>query len=348
VTDRLLDNGFVRVELDDNGLFSSVTDLKNDREVLSGPGNLLQLHPDQPNFWDAWDIDAHYKRKHVDLTDVDSIRVVSDGTAGDGAIEIVRSFGSSRITQTIRLQAGTSRIDIRTEIDWHESEKILKATFPVDVHADRSAAEIQFGHVYRPTHTNTSWDSARFEVYAHRWVHVAEQGYGVAVLNDSTYGHDIGRTTREDGGTTTTVRLSLVRAPRFPDPYADQGKHVLTYSLLPGAAIVDAVKEGYSLNLPVRRVRGSVAPEPLVTVDSEAVTIEAIKLADDRSGDVVVRLYEALGGRAKATVKASFDIAGAEVVDLLERPLGDAEVTDEGIPVSLRPFQIMTLRLRRT
>jgi alpha-mannosidase len=344
VTDRLLDNGLVRVELDDNGLFSSVTDLLNNREVLSGPGNLLQLHPDQPNFWDAWDIDAHYKRKHVDLTDVDSIKVVSAGA--EGAVEIVRSFGSSRITQVISVRAGSPRIDVRTEIDWHESEKILKAAFPVDVHADRSASEIQFGHVYRSTHTNTSWDSARFEIYAHRWVHVAEPGYGVAVLNDSTYGHDIGRATRDDGGTTTTVRLSLVRAPRFPDPYADQGKHVLTYSLLPGASISDAVGEGYALNLPVRTTQGSKAPAPLVTVDSVAVTIEAIKLADDQSGDVVVRLYEALGGRATATVRASFGIAGAEVVDLLERPLDTAEVTEAGIPLSLRPFQILTLRLK--
>jgi alpha-mannosidase len=344
VTDRLLDNGLVRVELDDHGLFTSVTDLENNREVLSGQGNLLQLHPDLPNFWDAWDIDAHYKRRHTDLTDADSIKVVSEGA--DGAIEIVRSFGSSRITQVVSVRAGSRRIDVRTEIDWHESEKILKAAFPVDVHADRSAAEIQFGHVYRSTHTNTSWDAARFEIYAHRWVHVAEQGYGVAVLNDSTYGHDISRTSRPDGGTTTTVRLSLVRAPRCPDPHADQGKHVMTYSLLPNATVSDAVAEGYALNLPVRTVQGSTIPEPLVTVDSNAVTVEAIKLADDQSGDVVVRLYEALGGRATATLKTSFTVAGAEVVDLLERPLGDAEVTDAGIPVSLRPFQIMTLRLK--
>jgi alpha-mannosidase len=344
VTGRLLDNGLVRVELDDHGLFTSVTDLENNREVLSGQGNLLQLHPDLPNFWDAWDIDAHYKRRHTDLTDADSIKVVSEGA--DGAIEIVRSFGSSRITQVVSVRAGSRRIDVRTEIDWHESEKILKAAFPVDVHADRSAAEIQFGHVYRSTHTNTSWDAARFEIYAHRWVHVAEQGYGVAVLNDSTYGHDISRTSRPDGGTTTTIRLSLVRAPRCPDPHADQGKHVMTYSLLPNAAVSDAVAEGYALNLPVRAVQGSTVPEPLVTVDSNAVTVEAIKLADDQSGDVVVRLYEALGGRATTTLKTSFTVTGAEVVDLLERPLGDAEVTDAGIPVSLRPFQIMTLRLK--
>jgi alpha-mannosidase len=340
VTDRLLDNGLVRVELDDNGLFTSVRDLVNDREVLAGPGNLLQLHPDLPNFWDAWDIDAHYKRSHTDLTGVDSITVIQTGVAG--VVRIERSFASSRISQTITVRAGSARVDVRTEIDWHEQEKILKAAFPLDVHADRSAAEIQFGHVYRPTHTNTSWDAARFEIYAHRWVHVAEPGYGVAVLNDSTYGHDISR-----NGSTTTVRLSVVRAPRCPDPYADQGKHVMTYSLLPGATISEAVGEGYALNLPVRVVRGSTPPAPLVTVDSPAITVEAVKLADDQSGDVVVRLYEALGGRATAVLRTSFVVTGAEVTDLLERRLDTAEVTAGGVPVSLRPFQVLTLRLRR-
>nr|WP_225953449.1 glycoside hydrolase family 38 C-terminal domain-containing protein [Kibdelosporangium phytohabitans] len=343
VTARSLDNGLVRVLLDDNGLLTSV--VANGREVLAGPGNLLQLHPDLPNFWDAWDIDAHYKRRHTDLTDADSITVLRSGV--EGAIEVVRSFGSSRITQVIGVRAGSRRVDVRTEIDWHESEKILKAAFPIDVHADRSTAEIQFGHVHRPTHTNTSWDAARFEIYAHRWVHVAEPGYGVAVLNDSTYGHDISRTTSATGTTTTTVRLSLVRAPRCPDPHADQGKHVLTYALLPDASIADAVAEGYALNLPVRQVPGGEAPAPLVSVDGDAVVVEAVKLAADRSGDVVVRLYEALGGRASAVVSTSFPVSSAAVTDLLERPLADAEITPEGIAVALRPFQIVTLRLRR-
>ncbi len=160
----------------------------------------------------------------------------------------------------MRVCAGSKRIDIQTEVDWREREKILKAAFPLDVHADRAAAEIQFGHVHRPTHTNTSWDAARFEVYAHRWVHVGEPGYGVALITDSTYGHDVGRTTRDGtrgpGGTTTTVRLSLLRAPASPDPDADQGPHRFGYALLPGASVADAVAHGYALNLPLRVVRG--------------------------------------------------------------------------------------------
>ncbi|GLZ34174.1 alpha-mannosidase [Lentzea sp. NBRC 105346] len=330
-----LDNGLVRVEIDDNGLITSV--ITDGREVLAGPGNLLQLHPDFPNYWDAWDIDAHYKRKHRNLTEAQRIEVVDHGPL-IGSVKITRHTGKSTIVQTIHVKAGSKRIDIETEIDWHESEKILKAAFPLDVHADRSAAEIQFGHVYRPTHTNTSWDAARFEVYAHRWVHVAEPGFGVAVVNDSTYGHDISR-----DGNTTTIRLSLVRAPHIPDPHADQGLHRFTYSLLPGAEIEDAITEGYALNLPLRATAGSSETKPLATTSHPAVVIESIKLADDRSGDVIVRLYESLGGRATFDLNTSFTPKSSAVCDLLENPVDETALE----AIALRPFQILTLRLTR-
>ncbi|MFI0452986.1 alpha-mannosidase [Actinomadura sp. 6N118] len=349
-----LDNGLVRIEVDEAGLLTSVRDLVAAREVLAPGthGNLLQLHTDFPNHWDAWDIDRHYRRRHTDLTGADSVTATEHGPLV-GSVRVERSFGASRIVQTITVTTGSPGVRIETEIDWHEREKILKAAFPLDVHADRSAAEIQFGHVFRPTHTNTSWEMARFEVPCHRWAHVAEPGYGVALLNDSTYGHDVTRTTRPDGGTTTTMRLSLVRAPRSPDPEADQGRHRMTYTLLPGAATADAVAGGYALNLPLRVTGGGseAPPAPLVSIEGNAASIEAVKLADDRSGDVIVRLYESLGGRADTRLRASFPVAEATVTDLLERPSPGEPIAveaDGSIPVSLRPFQITTLRLRRT
>ncbi|WP_328758856.1 alpha-mannosidase [Streptomyces sp. NBC_00271] len=345
VEGRVLDNGLVRVELAEDGTLTSVRDLTADREVLADKGNLLRLHSDLPNYWDAWDIDKHYKNRYTDLLDAESVTVVEDGPLL-GALKVERAFGKgSRIVQTITVRAGSRRIDVETEIDWHEAEKILKAAFPVDIRAPHSSAEIQFGHVQRPTHTNTSWESARFEVYGHRWVHIAEPGYGVAVINDSTYGHDVSRTVREDGGTTTTVRLSLVRAPRVPDPEADQGKHRFTYALLPGASIEDAIAEGYALNLPLRVADSAGPAEPVVSVDGEGVTIEAVKLADDASGDVVVRLYESRGGRGTGTLRTGFPLAGAQVTDLLERPLTTADTDGNTVAVVLRPFEVRTLRL---
>ncbi|TMR90255.1 alpha-mannosidase [Nonomuraea basaltis] len=350
VTGTTLDNGLVRVEIDADGLLASVRDLVADREVLApgGRGNLLRLHTDFPNQWDAWDIDRHYRRQYTDLVEAESVTVVERGPLV-AAVRIERAFGSSRITQTVRLTAGSRRIEIDTEIDWHERQKILKAAFPLDVHADRSAAEIQYGHLYRPTHTNTSWDAARFEVSCHRWIHVGEPGYGVAIANDSTYGHDVTRTSRPDGGTTTTARLSLVRAPQSPDPEADQGVHHMTYALVPGASIEDAVAAGYALNLPLRVVPGGTgpAPAPLVTLDGGAARIEAVKLADDGSGDVVVRVYESLGGRAATCLRTSFPVRRAELTDLLERPLDEPlePAEDGGVPLALRPFQVLTIRL---
>lgn len=260
---------------------------------------------------------------------------------------MVRSFGSSRVTQLLTLRAGARRLDIDTEVDWHEREKFLKAAFPLDVRADHSTAETQFGHVQRPTHTNTSWEAAKFEICAHRFLHVGEPGWGAALLNDSTYGHDVTRTVREDGSTTTTVRLSLLRAPRYPDPATDQGVHRLRYALLPGATIGDAVREGWQFSLPERRVPGTDEVAPLVSLDGDAVVATAVKLADDGSGDVVVRVHEAHGGRATARLSAGFPLASATVTDLLERPLDGERVTVQGdvVELVLRPFQILTLRL---
>jgi alpha-mannosidase len=330
----VLDNGVLRVRLDGRGRLTSVVD--GDREVIApgSVGNLLQLHPDTPNAFDAWDIDAFYRHVVTDLAG--EVSTVDDG------VRVTHQVGASTVTQLISLVGGTVVFD--TDIDWHEREKLLKAGFDLDVTADRSASEIQFGHVYRPTHSNTSWDAAKFEICAHRFVHVAEPGYGVAVVNDSTYGHDVTRRQRIGGGTSTVARLSLLRAPRSPDPDTDQGHHHLRYALVPGAGIVDAAREGYRINLPERAVRGAKPVEPLVTVDNDGVIVESVKLADDRSSDVVVRLYEALGARTTATLRPGFAATSARTVDLLERPVGDLVLSDQGVAIALRPFQIVTVR----
>ncbi|RFA07797.1 alpha-mannosidase [Subtercola boreus] len=374
----LLDNGVVRVGVDANGLIRSLFDLRIGRELVPAgtAANLLQLHRDTPNKWDAWDIDDHYRHNTVDLTEVDSVELVAAGSGpdsgpgpGSASLRIARSFGSSTIVQTLTLRPGAATLDIENVIDWHERQKLLKLAFPLDLHADRAASEIQFGHIFRSTHANTSWDAARFETSAHRWVHVGERDYGVVIANDSTYGHDIGRTRPPASSTppaspgspaqpgsrasATTVRLSLLRAPTFPDPAADQGLHTLNVSVGLGANILDAVEAGYRRNLPLRTFEGvgSRMIEPLLTVDNPAIVVEAVKLARDGSGDVVVRLYESTGSRSRATVTAGFATSGIHETDLLERPVPPVAlvtpatavgVTD--VRLELRPFQLLTLR----
>ncbi|WP_136609475.1 alpha-mannosidase [Sinomonas albida] len=353
----VLDNGAMRAEVDARGLLVSLRDAVTGREAIApgAAGNLLELHRDTPNEWDAWDIDPFYRRTVAALTDAVSVEA-STGASGEAVLEVRREFRASAVTQRIVLAPGAASLRIETAIDWHEQEKLLKLGFPFDVRAERSASEIQFGHVFRDVPTNTSWDWARFETCAHRWTHVAEGSYGVAVTNSSTYGHDVTRAVRPDGGTTTTLRLSLLKAPTYPDPQADQGRHEFTVTVRPGASIADAVEEGYRTNLEPRTVRGGHEVEPLVTVDNPGVVVEAVKLAEDGSGDVVVRLYEALGERAAVTVAPGFEASCAESVDLLERPFSsrDASVGVAVTPVDgggaamvLRPFQLVTLRFRR-
>jgi alpha-mannosidase len=343
-----LDNGLLRALITSDGQLASLLDAVTGRDAIApgDRGNRLQLHRDIPNAWDAWDVDEHYRRTVQEIDGVEEIRLESKPE--EAAVVVVRSFGASRIEQRLALAAGSPSLEITSTIDWHERQKLLKLGFELDVHADRSAAEIQFGHVFRPTHTNTSWDFARFEICGHRFLYLDEPGYGVAVSNDSTYGHDVNRRTRADGGTTTTVRESLLRAPLYPDPRADQGRHVLRTTVRPGAGIAQAVEEGYRTNLPLRHVAGDHPVAPLVTVSNSAVVVEAIKLAEDGSGDLVVRLYESLGGRARATVTAAAEVGSVNATDLLERPLPEGAASEgQSIDLELRPFQLATLRFRR-
>ncbi len=342
-----LDNGLIKVELDGDGHIVSLVDLLAEREVLP-PGtvaNVLQLHPDLPNKWPAWDVDAFYRHVHQDLGAPQSITVLSPGPQ-EAAIRVEYGFGSSRAVQVLRLAAGSRELVVETDVDWHEHDRLLKVALPLDVHADQSSSEIQFGHVQRPTHNNTSWDDARFEFVAHRFVHVEEPGYGVAVVNDGIYGHEVRAMPRAGGGRATLVRLSLLRSPQFPDPRGENGAHRFRYAIVPGATMADAVHHGYHFNLPLRQVMAAREVEALVVVDNGAVVVEAVKAADDRSGDLVVRCYESLGGRATTTVRASFPVRRASLTDLLERHRDDLDVDDGHlVHLELKPFQVVTLRL---
>lgn len=345
-----LDNGILRVHVDGRGLVTSAVEVATGREAVApgGVAGLLQLHRDTPTQWDAWDIDVHYRENVADLVDASSVRVEDD------TIVVERTFGSSHLTERISLGADARVVAFDLDIDWHETQKLLKFAFPIDVHTDIATSEIQFGHIERPTHTNTSWDAARFETVAHRWVRVDEPGFGVAVVNDSTYGHDITRAARADGrGTVSTVRLSLIRSALFPDPTQDEGRHRLRVGFVVGADVGTAVAEGYRINLPERTVVGGAEElAPLLRVDSEGIVVEAVKLAEDGSGDVVVRLYEALGARTAGRLTLDFEASGVVETDLLERETERRAVSgvDDALSyldLALRPFEIVTLRIAR-
>ena len=326
------------VTLAADGTITSIVDVATGAEAVAPGGRAaaLQLHPDYPAHWDAWDIDRHYRATVVDVTEVESVETGADETRAYAVIR--RAFGKSTVRQRIVVHRDRPGVEIALDIDWHEQQRLLKLGFDLDVHADRARFETQFGHVTRSIHENTSWDAARFEVAAHRWVHVGEP-VGVAVANDATYGHEVRRVSRRGGGMAVVVRATLLRGPRFPDPEADQGEHAFRFHLVPSATVADAVAAGYALNLPPVERSGAGAVEPLVSLDGAGV-IESVKLADDRSGDVIVRLYEPLGAPGTATLRTSFPVRAMVLTDLLERTTGDT-----GEELRLRPFQIVTVRM---
>ncbi|WP_308164636.1 glycoside hydrolase family 38 C-terminal domain-containing protein [Agromyces sp. ISL-38] len=346
----VLENDLVSVVVGSDGTITRMLDKTTGRELIAEyrPANLLQLHRDEPNQWDAWDLDASYRATARDLRD--------GAVSRDGEAVIVRrEFGASSIVQRIELDDAEPTVRIRSEIDWHERRKLLKLAFPLDVHAAAASYETQFGHVSRPVHANTSWDAARYEVCAHRWVHVGEPDFGAAISNDGVYGHDV---TREvtDGRVLTVVRQSLLRAPRFPDPDADQGLHSVTSTLTVAPGISDAIRAGRSADAPGRIVRGARVPQPLVSAlpptvsGTTSVIAETIKLAADGSGDVIVRLYESEGRRSAVLIAAAFPVASCRLVDLLERLKEGIDPRPERsggeFHLELRPFEIVTLRIR--
>ncbi|MFT4217834.1 MAG: glycoside hydrolase family 38 C-terminal domain-containing protein [Micropruina sp.] len=342
----VLGSDTLRVEVDAAGHVVSAVDLASGRDaIVAGErGNLLQLHQDFPNLWDAWDVDNSYRKMRRDLDAADEVRLDGD------AVVVRRSFGKSSIEQRLSLSADGRALLIDNTVDWQETEKFLKLAFPIDVFADTAVAETQFGFHSRTTHDNTSWENARFETHVQRWFLVREPGFGVAFANDSSYGFDVVRSRR--GGTVVSdVRFSMLRAPRFPDPRADLGVQRMRFALAFGADEARATELGWAINTPARPARGSEVA-PLATSSDPRVLISAVKLADDRSGDLIVRLYESSGGRATTQVSVDLPVSAVRAADLLERPgeLVEYVSTTEGlvcVDLSLRPFQVQTLRITR-
>src|SRR5262249_12777819 len=263
--------------------------------------NLLQVHPDYPNFFDAWDVDRFAFDQVSDLTTLDDRDIAEDGPLR-ASLRVRRSFGQSSVTQRITLTSDSPVLEFHTDVEWHESHKLLKVAFPVAVDATEATYEIQFGHLKRPTHPRTSWELAKFEAWGHQWVDLSDGTFGVALLNDSKYGYDAHH---------NVLRLSLLRAPTWPDPLADRGSHRFTYAILPHTGDLRSghvIAHARDPNGPLRAVpvQPQVNPRPseasLISASEPGVLIEAVKKAD-RAPGVVVRLAEVWGRSTSLEVR---------------------------------------------
>jgi alpha-mannosidase len=352
VTPERLENAWLLVDLDSKGEIRRIYDKVSRRELLP-PGRLANqwlAFEDRPLNWDAWDIDIYYEDRHWLAEPAESIRVVEAGPLR-GTLEVQRRILNSPYTQRISLVYNSPRLDFHTRIEWRERHILLKVAFPIDVLATSATYEIQWGNVQRPTHSNTSWDWARFESCAHKWVDLSEGDYGASLLNDCKYGHDV------QGN---TIRLTLLRSPGMPDPQADLGEHEFSYSLLPHAGNwgADTLREAYALNDPLVVFRSGQDINPsagrasapgggeasFVSVDTSNVIIETVKQAEDGQG-VVVRLYECMRRRQQVRLQAGFVLRAAQRVNLLEEVTEELPVNGQQVSFPIKPYEIITLRL---
>lgn len=345
----LIETPFYRIELDCEGNLARLYDKKNDHEVLSAPGNLFQVFEDDPGHkFSAWDIAYHFEEYQYPVQQLSPWQLVANGplfgifTSRWQALESV-------IEQEMWLYADDPRIDFRTNIEWHDTRKLLKVAFPLAIRTRTATYDLPFGHIERATHRNTSWEQAKFEVCGHKWADLSEGDYGVALLNDCKYGYDA----REN-----VLRLSLLRSPVRPDGESDQGEHELTYSLLPHAgtwrqAQID--RRAYEMNIPALAAEfekyGETpqiqipATQAFLETASHSLIVETLKQTET-GGGLVLRTFDSHGCHARNHISFALNLKHAAETDLLEENPQAVELNGRhGFKARYTPYEIKTHHL---
>ena len=336
----VLENEHLRAVLGRDGALRSLVETATGREAMGALGNVLELYEDRPTAFEAWDLDPFHLETRSDCPPASSAAVaLADPLRAEVAFE--RPIGrSSRMRQTVRLDAESPRLEFRCEIDWHEDRRALKVRFPVAVHAPRATYEMQFGVVERPTHYSTRRDLAQYEVPGHRFADLSEHGFGVALLSAATYGWSVHG---ED------MRMTLLRSPRWPDPEADVGHHDLSFAIQPhrgGWQDGGVTAQALCFNAPLLLGEPNGESHSWLSTDTPGLVIDTVKRAED-GDDLIVRLYEAHGARGVGRLRVGIPFADAWFANLLEDRLTPAEVEADEIVVPFRPFEIVTVSLGR-
>ncbi|MCM2293140.1 glycosyl hydrolase-related protein [Allorhizobium sp. BGMRC 0089] len=337
-----LANSRLSLDFDEKGRIVAIIDRKTGRNILPAGAiaNRLTAFRDMPAQFDAWDIDDDFEDQSYEIDRLVSVEVVEKGPLR-AAIRFEWRYERSRIVEIIALEADARQVEFDCFIDWHEHNTLLKTAFPLDLQTDAVEAEIQFGHVRRANHRNTSWERARFECSMQRWVGLREPDCGVALLNDCKYGYDA----RDN-----TIRLTLLRSPTYPWAEADQGEHRLRYGLfIHDGDIADVHEAAEDFNLPLIVMHDlpseAQAPSPqLIRLETPGVGLEAIKAAEE-GASVIVRLFETTGQRRIAQIAVDADFTQVFRVDLLEERQEELALDKGRLTLALRPFEIVSLEM---
>ena len=337
--DNEIDTPFYLIKWNEFGHLTRIFDKKNNREVLSGCGNVLTVYEDKPMKYDAWDIEIFHIQKKSPVVQLQSVELTELGPL---ICEITFKwiFNNSSICQKMRVYSNNPKIDFITDIDWHDCNQLLKTVFPVDIRAVEATYDIQFGNVKRSTTWNTSWDYAKFESVAHQWADLSEYGYGVSLLNNCKYGHAI----RDN-----IMQLTLIKSAISPDLQADQGQHQFTYSLFPHTKNWqegNVAQEAWFLNEPLRiydgKLKSFIKPSNLsiLTLDNHLVQVDALKKAE--SGDwLILRIHDFSGGTQNVNISSHYNINWWRECDLMENFI-DQNINKGNLKIKLSPFEIKT------
>lgn len=343
--EKKIENDNLRVEFDEKYNIVSIYDKVNGREAIvhGEKANVFEVFEDYPRCYDAWEITEYYKQKKWIIDDVSAVEVIRKPLYA--GLRITRKYRNSVITQEIILKKDAVRLDFVTEVDWQEDHVLLKTAFPFDVRSTHASYEIQFGHIERPTHRNTSWDQAKFEVSAHKWADISESNYGVALLNDCKYGYS----TEEN-----VMKLSLLKAATYPNPTADRGLNTFTYSVYPhagNASQSDVVRQAYLLNIPLEareikaKADGTLSESySFAYTTSKNAVAETAKLAEDGNG-YIVRIYDCANSKSDFELKLGFNAKKAYLCDMLENIEEEIPTDGSSVKLHLSNFEVKTVRV---
>lgn len=341
----LLENDKLQIRFASDGAIQAIFDKEHQHEVLAPDttANRLAVYHDEPYEFDAWEVSITYDKRPPQYFRLEKTENRIEGP--QAIVEQDYRFGQSTLQQRIVLTAGSRRIDFITTVNWQENHKMLRTSFPVALFATEATCDIQFGSIKRPTHCNTSWDMAKYEICAHKWVDLSQWGYGVALLNDCKYGYKVSE---------NVLDLNLLRSPIYPDPQADRAQHEFTYALYPHAGnhiVGNVVRTGYELNVPLRSISGipqqSHHPSSFsfAHIAADNVIMETIKKAE-KSDDIILRLYEVFGATTRTTLTFDREINTIWSTNLLEEPERDLDHQRKSVELILGPFEIITLRVQ--
>ena len=341
VSGRVAENRHYRMALDSAGRILSLFDKAAGREVFARPGNAFTAYEDLPYQFDNWELSDYYRAKPYPLDGEAVITPVYDGSRAGFRVE--KQYMDCTIIQHIWLYTDGRRVDFDNQIHWTRQHQVLKVAFPLDLHATEATYEIQNGHIRRPTHQNTSWDAAKFEVCAHKWADISENGYGAALLNDCKYGHS---------AQSSTLELTVLKAGTEPNPEADLGCHEFSYSLLPHMGSLyeaDVIRQAYSFNqpllcMPVKAGDGDLADSfSLASCNKQNIIIDTVKKAEADDG-MILRLYDSFDMRCTANVTVAEGFTRAFLCDMMENPLEQLPFDGHTVTVPVKNFEIITLK----